>query len=127
MVIGLGTDLLDASRVYKGLTTVGKAYIERVFSPTEQSCAKTRPDEGHYYACAFCAKEAVFKALGLSGQGLDLREIELSYLENGAPRIVLTGTLGRYAAAQGLQVLVSLSSEAGFIQACALVQQEQRV
>lgn len=127
MVLGIGADLLDARRVYRGLDAVGEAYIQRVFSPAEQACAGTRPDPRRYYACAFCAKEAVFKALGLAGGGLDLREIELTYWETGAPQIRLTGALGRYAEERNLgPVLISLSGEGRMIQACALVQERER-
>ena len=71
----------DFSRIF---TSRELEYINRATN----SARKTEVMAGIY-----SAKEAVFKALGLCGLGLDiLREIEILHDDNGAPSCVFRGT-----------------------------------
>lgn len=122
MIFGVGTDLLDMRRVRQG-AALGPAYLERVFSPAERARCGGQADPGRHYAAAFCAKEAVFKALHLDGTGVDLREIETSRDGRGAPAVRLTGRLAEYAREQGAgPIHLSLSWEGELVQSFAVIE-----
>ncbi len=92
MIIGIGTDITDISRIEKLLDD---KFIARCFTQGEQDYAeKKRPGGGHIavYARRFAAKEACAKALGCGiGEKAGLKDIEVITDEAGCPRLVLHG------------------------------------
>ncbi len=61
------------------IPTTNDVFIQRNFSPAEQAYAKTSPAPEASYAGRWCAKEAVFKSLGVKSQGggAAMRDIEI--------------------------------------------------
>jgi holo-[acyl-carrier protein] synthase len=64
MIIGLGNDMVDISRIEKTLETYGDRFIERIFTPIERAKSDRRANRAASYAKRFAAKEACSKALG---------------------------------------------------------------
>lgn len=91
---GVGIDLLEIDRMERALERHPRL-AERVFTAAERDYASARARPGRHLAVRFAAKEAVVKALGLSG-GFGLREIEV--LAGEPPTVRLAG---RAAAAAG--------------------------
>ena len=91
---GVGIDLLEIDRMERALER-HPGLAERVFTAAEREYAASRARPGRHLAARFAAKEAVVKALGLSG-GFGLREIEV--LAGEPPTVRLAG---RAAAAAG--------------------------
>jgi holo-[acyl-carrier protein] synthase len=91
---GVGIDLLEIDRMERALERHPRL-AERVFTAAERDYAAARARPGRHLAARFAAKEAVVKALGLSG-GFGLREIEV--LAGEPPTVRLAG---RAAAAAG--------------------------
>ena len=75
MASGIGIDLLEIERLERALARHPRL-AERVFTDSEREYAAARARPGRHLAARFAAKEAVVKALGLSG-GFGLREIEV--------------------------------------------------
>jgi holo-[acyl-carrier protein] synthase len=94
-VAGIGIDLLEIDRLERALERHPRL-AERVFTESEREYAAARARPGRHLAARFAAKEAVVKALGLSGFGL--REIEV--VAGEPPTVRLSG---RAAAAAGDQ------------------------
>lgn len=91
MIIGVGIDLLDISRMKKDLK--GKSGLrEELFTAEEiEYCEKKRYPEQHY-AVRFCAKEAFFKASGIGSRGgLTWKEIRVTHTDLGLPDLHLVG------------------------------------
>ena len=63
---GVGIDLLDVARLERALQRRPRL-AERVFTEAEREYAAGRPRPAMHLAARFCAKEAVAKALGLTG------------------------------------------------------------
>jgi holo-[acyl-carrier protein] synthase len=103
MATGVGIDLLEIERMERALERHPRL-AERLFTAGEREYAAARARPGRHLAARFAAKEAVVKALGLTG-GFGLREIEVVA---GEPPIVRLS--GRAAeAAAGLRVEISLT------------------
>jgi len=101
-VSGVGVDLLEIDRLERALERRPRL-AERLFTEAEREYAAARTRPGRHLAARFAAKEAVVKALGLSGFGL--REIEI--VAGEPPTVRLSGRAA--AAAAGRQVDVSLT------------------
>lgn len=103
MASGVGIDLLEIERLERALQRHPRL-AERVFTEAERDYAAARARPGRHLAARFAAKEAVVKALGLSG-GFGLRDIEV--VAGEPPSVRLCGRAA--AAANGDQLAISLT------------------
>jgi holo-[acyl-carrier protein] synthase len=111
---GLGIDLLEIERLERALERHPRL-AERVFTEAERDYAAAHARPGRHLAARFAAKEAVVKALGLSG-GFGLREIEV--VAGEPPTVRLSGRAAK--AASGKQVDVSLTHSRDYAAAIAM-------
>lgn len=116
MASGVGIDLLEIDRLERALERHPRL-AERVFTAAERDYAAARARPARHLAARFAAKEAVVKALGLSG-GFGLREIEVDAGE--PPTVRLSG--GAADAGHGLNVRVSLTHSRDFAAAIAVAE-----
>lgn len=122
-VHGVGTDLVEVARFERLIGRGGRRFLDRWFTPGEVDYCLARDHPARHVAARFAAKEAVLKALRLSGDGpLRWREIEVCRDADGLPSIVLHGTFRQQADAVGVEALhVSLSHDGRYATATALV------
>ena len=71
---GVGIDLLDVARLERALERRPRL-AERLFTDAEREYAAGRARPAMHLAARFCAKEAVAKALGLTGWSF--RDVEV--------------------------------------------------
>jgi holo-[acyl-carrier protein] synthase len=102
---GVGIDLLDVGRFERALERRPRL-AERVFTDAEREYAAARARPAMHLAARFCAKEAVAKALGLTGWSF--RDVEVVATE-AAPEVRLSGTVAARAAELGGDVAISLT------------------
>ena len=115
---GIGLDLLEIERLEQALARRPRL-ADRLFTDGERAYAAERARPAQHLAARFCAKEAVSKALGLSGW--EWREVEV-VSEGGAPSIALHGAVAAYATALGVRsVRVSLTHDRGRAGAVAII------
>ncbi|HEV7399712.1 MAG TPA: holo-ACP synthase [Solirubrobacterales bacterium] len=114
MASGVGIDLLEIERLERALERHPRL-AERVFTEAERDYATARARPGRHLAARFAAKEAVVKALGLSG-GFGLREIEV--VAGEPPTVSLSGRAAD--AGDGLDVRVSLTHSRDWAAAVAV-------
>jgi holo-[acyl-carrier protein] synthase len=92
MIIGLGNDIVDISRIEKTIERYGDRFLSRVFTDTERRKSDARAARAASYAKRFAAKEACAKALGTGFRnGVFWRDIGVVNLRSGRPTIVLSG------------------------------------
>jgi holo-[acyl-carrier protein] synthase len=113
MASGVGIDLLEIDRLERALERHPRL-AERVFTPGEREYAAARARPARHLAARFAAKEAVVKALGLSG-GFGLREIEV--VAGEPPTVRLSGRAAE--AVEGRDIQISLSHSRDFAAAVA--------
>jgi holo-[acyl-carrier protein] synthase len=92
MILGIGNDLIDITRIEKTIAKYGERFIQRIFTPEEQRKAKSRANPIPTYAKRFAAKEACAKALGTGiRRGVFFHDMEVVNLPSGQPTLQLTG------------------------------------
>jgi holo-[acyl-carrier protein] synthase len=102
---GVGIDLLNVARFERALERRPRL-AERIFTDAERAYAAERARPGMHLAARFCAKEAVAKALGLTGWSF--RDVEV-VATDAAPELRLTGTVAARAAELGGELAISLT------------------
>ncbi len=102
MIVGIGSDLCDISRVEKTIERFGDRFIQRCFTEIEQAKSDRRQERAASYAKRFAAKEACAKALGTGlRRGVFWRDMGVVNKRGGQPTMQLTG-----GAAQRLAAIV---------------------
>ncbi|MBV1707096.1 MAG: holo-ACP synthase [Hyphomicrobiales bacterium] len=108
MIIGIGQDLCDITRIAATIARFDNRFIQRCFTPHERARAERRGDRAATYAKRFAAKEACAKALGTGlRRGVFWRDMGVVNLPSGQPTLQLTG-----GAARRLQALTPAGCEA---------------
>ena len=110
MIFGIGTDVLEISRIKSAVERNGERFLNRVFTPAEQAYCLIQRDPYPGLAARFAAKEAVVKALGTGFRGLSWTDVEVNKHSGGAPGVVLHGAACRFAQDQGItEIKLSIS------------------
>lgn len=96
MIIGIGSDIIDITRIEKVIGRHGDRFIDRIFTDAERAKAERRSKMPKMvwatYAKRFAAKEACSKALGTGiRQGVWWRDMGVVNLAGGRPTMKLTG------------------------------------
>jgi holo-[acyl-carrier protein] synthase len=124
MVLGVGTDIIEVSRVREAWLRFGARFMERILRPTEIEYCSRQADPGPFLAVRFSAKEAVSKAFGTGiGAQLGWQDMEIVRLPSGQPTVVLHGEGLRLMEQRGgRHVHVSLSHTAAYATAMAVLE-----
>jgi holo-[acyl-carrier protein] synthase len=93
MVLGLGTDLIEISRIEESIRQFGQRFLDRVYTPDEIAyCQRKKKHAAESFAARFAAKEAGAKALGTGiSRGVSWKELEVRREPGGRPTLHLTG------------------------------------
>ena len=90
MIVGLGIDLVENSRVRQELARGDWRHENGIFTSEEIKRCSTGKNPALRYAGCFAAKEATLKALGVGVSDLAMfREVEIGLDNNGAYAVVL--------------------------------------
>lgn len=103
-IVGHGIDIVETSRIKTLVENHGEHFLDRVFTPGEQSyCALSPKRYFEHLAGRFAAKEAVLKVLGTGWRGgIAWTDVEVAREISGRPRLVLSGECLRIAAELGI-------------------------
>lgn len=107
MIIGIGTDIVEVSRVEKACCT--PAFLTRFFTEKERELIGTKWQRA---ASNFAVKESVSKCFGTGFRGFGLADIEVLRDELGKPYINLYGEAKNISEKLGIKVFhVTTSNE----------------
>ncbi|PGH22992.1 fatty acid synthase subunit alpha [Polytolypa hystricis UAMH7299] len=106
--VGIDVENIDS------LNIDNETFVERNFTDKESSYCRQASSPQASFTGRWCAKEAVFKSLGVSskGAGAQLRDIEITNDDKGAPVVTLHGdaaTAAKQAGVKGVTVSISHS------------------
>ncbi len=126
-VVGLGTDIVDISRLEKALEKQPTQLAKRILTVLEFESFENARFPARFLAKRFAAKEAAVKALGTGiAQGGSFQDIEISHDALGKPLLTLSGKALDVAESMGVkQVLLSLSDEKKYAVATVLMDTEK--
>ena len=92
MIVAIGIDLVEVSRMEEVFARRGERFRARVFTEGEIAYCERRASKLASYAARFAAKEAAMKALGTGwSEGVGWMDIEVISQPNGAPALQLHG------------------------------------
>ncbi len=92
MIVGIGNDVCEISRIDKILKKYDVKFKNRCFTFKEIDRCNKRYNSSSCYAKRFAAKEACSKALGTGIKfGVFWKDIEIENLKTGKPIITLKG------------------------------------
>lgn len=127
MIIAIGTDIIQLTRIREALERHGRHFAERILCPRELALFDEKSDPTAYLAKRFAAKEALSKALGTGIGKVSWQDMETVNDPAGAPAILLTGNAKKYLRKLGANnVLLSLSDERDFAVAFVVLTQTQQ-
>ena len=103
-IAGIGVDLADLDRVSRLYERRGEAFASKWFTPTEIAQSLVTANPGRSLALRFCAKEAVWKALGVSAGGpLEWRAIAVLDGAGQQLEVELSGAILSAASRRGIR------------------------
>lgn len=90
MIIGIGTDIIDITRIERVINRFGDRFKNRVFTKKEIHKCEARKLSANSYAKRYAAKEACSKALGTGfRKSVYWRDIEVINNKSGKPELFL--------------------------------------
>lgn len=94
MVIGIGTDVIEISRIRESIEKFGVRFLSKIFTEREIAYCSSKADPALHFSGRFAAKEAVVKALSHAYKGtFSFPEIEILNESDGVPKVFLRGRL----------------------------------
>ena len=129
MIFGIGTDILDVSRLEKAIKKFDKKFISRIYGQQEIDIMnKKLRNSNLYLAKRFAAKEAFWKAINPNrGDGVSFKEIETLNDQNGKPYLYLSGKTKIYIKNKEIKLNskfkfnISLSDEPPYVLAFVVI------
>ncbi len=92
MILGIGTDIIEVTRIRASHEKFGERFVGRILLPSEIEYCLSHKDSAPFIAARFAAKEAVSKAFGTGiGKSLGWLDIEVRRKESGEPYVELHG------------------------------------
>ena len=128
MIYGIGTDLIQISRIEAALGRHGDRFAEKILGPEElekyrRRKAKVEARGIRFLATRFAAKEAFSKALGLGMRmPMTWRAMQTLNAPSGRPVAVTSGVLKEFMEKNGLSAQVSITDEAEYAVAFVIVE-----
>lgn len=128
MIIGLGSDIAEISRIADTLDRYGDRFVQRCFTPLEREKSEGRANRAASYAKRFAAKEACAKALGTGlSHGVYWRDMGVVNLPSGKPTLELKGGAGKilhHIVPQGYvpHIHLTITDDAGLAQAFVIIE-----
>jgi len=123
MIKGMGTDIVEISRIAEAVGKVG--FLEHVYTPAEIELGRGRGRAAAgFWAGRWAAKEALAKALGCGvGAGCALNEVEIVNDRLGAPVLGCVGAAAASMRKLGADTAhVSISHTEGFAVATVILE-----
>ena len=120
MIVGVGLDLCEVSRVAALLDRWGERFAAKIFTPAERAYCRGRAQPAQHFAARFAAREAALKALSVPS-GLQWHELEVLSTPGKGPELRLSGGAAIAAARLGVTRVHLTLSHAADVAAAVVV------
>ncbi len=103
MIFGIGTDIVEVSRIEEAMERHGDAFAQRILTDDEWATFQKSQTKARFLAKRFAAKEAFAKALGTGLRApATFQNIGISHDELGKPTLTLHPELQAILDAKGI-------------------------
>ena len=124
MIVGVGTDMVDARRMERLLTRFGARLAEKLLHASEREALQKAPTPMQL-AKRFAAKEAYAKARGTGFRGgFTLQDVRVTHTAAGQPKLVFSDA--ETARFPGHAAHLSISDEAPYALAYVVLEKTDR-
>lgn len=130
MIYGIGTDIIQISRIEAALGRHGDRFAEKILGTEElekyrRRKAKVEARGIRFLATRFAAKEAFSKAIGLGiHMPMTWRALQVLNAPSGKPIAVASGALLEFMNQNGFTAQVSITDEADYAVAFVIVEKK---
>jgi len=126
MIFGIGTDVVQLSRMEATYERFGEHLIKRLLLPAEEALFRQAKRPARFLAMRFAAKEAIVKAMGTGfAHGMWIRDSGFVPNRWGRPDIIWSERGRELADQMGIgEGHITLTDEAGLIVAVAVLMEE---
>lgn len=91
-VLGIGTDIVECSRIGKMIARHGELFLTRVYTSYEIEYCNARKAALQHFSGRWAAKEAILKALGRGWtSGMSWTDLEIRNDADGQPKVRVGG------------------------------------
>jgi len=131
MIYGIGTDIVQISRMHDALARNGERFAEKILGPDELAIYRERKAlveaRGlRYLATRFAAKEAFSKAVGMGMRDpMNWHAVQALNNEQGQPVIQANGNMLAWMQERSLRARISVSDETDYAIAFVIIEIEQ--
>src|SRR5579875_1760899 len=109
MIVGIGTDLAEVSRIQRSIDQFQERFLKRIYTDAERAYSFSKANAAERLAARFAAKEAGMKAIGTGWRrGVTWKDFEVINEPSGRPSLRLSGVANQIARTLGV-TRVSLS------------------
>ena len=124
MIFGIGTDIVELSRIGEIYERFGEHFARRILMDEEMELFRRSKNPVRFLAMRFAGKEAAVKAMGTGfAHGVWLRDVGILNNDWGRPVVVWSERGSRVCARLGIgSGHVSLTDDAGLVMAFAVVE-----
>lgn len=124
MILGLGIDIIEVSRIRASHEKFGDRFLTRILRPAEIAYSLSHRHPAPFLAARFAAKEAISKAFGTGiGAQLGWQDIEVGRKESGEPFVILhDGGQALFEQRRGTRFHLSLSHTQNYATAVAILE-----
>ena len=129
-IYGIGTDVIQVSRVAQVMARTNGRFAEKVLGPDELRVYQARKARSEvrglaFLATRFSAKEAFSKAIGLGMHWpMSWRALQTLNEASGKPVVKASGELADWLAARGITARVTVSDERDYAVAFVIAESE---
>ena len=123
MIFGVGTDIVEYSRVQEIYNRFGERFVNRLLMDEERELLEKNKMPVRFLAMRFAAKEATVKAMGTGfAHGVWIRDVGIVNSDWGRPEVIWSERGRKVCDDLGIgEGHVSLTDDAGLILAFAVV------
>ena len=118
MIVGIGTDLAEVSRIQASISRYGERFLSRIYTDRERAYAGSKANSAERFAARFAAKEAGMKAIGTGWNlGVTWKDFEVVNERSGRPTLALHGvaqSIAEKLGAQRISISLTHTSELAF-------------
>ena len=124
MIFGVGTDIVELSRIQETYNRFGDRFIDRLLMDEEREQFESNKWPVRFLAMRFAAKEATVKAMGTGFRhGMWIRDVGIINNDWGRPLVIYSKRGQGVCDSLGIGAShVSLTDDAGLIVAFAVVE-----